>query len=79
MEAHVHFGERGWEHPAHALFTIDGCRVRLVAPRDWPIALVEMDHATDYGVLVDGQGIRMSGPLQLPASWSWSFEFDSGD
>lgn len=79
VEARVHFGERGWAHPAHELFTIDGCRARLVAPPDWPIALVEMAHAFDYGVLAEGQGIRMSGPLQLPASWSWSFEFDSED
>lgn len=79
VEARVHFGERGWEHPAHDLFTIDGCRVRLVAPRDWPIALVEMARATDYGVLVSGQGVRMSGRLKLPASLSWTFEFDSGD
>jgi hypothetical protein len=79
VEARVHFGERGWEHPAPGLFTIGGCRMRLAGPRDWPTTLVEMGHATDYGVLVDGQGVRMSGSLKLPASWSWSFEFESGD
>ena len=78
VEAFLHFGARGWMHPSKGLFTIEGCRVRLASPDELAADLEEMAHATDYGVLVNGQGIRMSGQLKLPATWSWSFDFESG-
>ncbi len=78
VEARLHFGELGWSHPAPDRFAIDGCRLRVVAPEALSSELVDMDHSTDYGILTRGQGVRMSGRLRLPATWTWSFEFESG-
>lgn len=77
VEARVRFGETGWRNPAPGLFTTAGCRARLDGPPDWSVELTDMQRATDYGVLIESQGVRMSGPLRLPSSWTWSFDFDS--
>jgi hypothetical protein len=79
VEARLHLGERGWSHRSRSLFTIDGCEVQVAAPAGLEVALVEMPHATDYGVMATGQGIQLSGKLALPTSWSWWLECDSGN
>jgi hypothetical protein len=77
VEARVRFGETGWRNPAPGLFVTAGCRARLDGPPDGSVDLTGMRRATDYGVLIEGQGVRMSGTLRLPSSWTWSFDFDS--
>jgi hypothetical protein len=34
-----------------------------------------MAHAPEYGVVADGQGVHLNGRVDVPAAWTWSFEF----
>jgi hypothetical protein len=76
VEAWLHFGEQGWRALSRETFGTTGCMLRVEAPAGLAAALVRMPHATDYGVVIDGQGIYLRGRVALPSVWSWGFEFD---
>jgi hypothetical protein len=76
VEGWLHFGESAWCVPSDGVFATSGCRLQLVVPLGLTSTLVKLPHATDYGVVVDSQGVYLSGQLQLPVVWSWRFEFD---
>jgi heparinase II/III-like protein len=77
IQAWLHFGEPGWRAATRDRFSITGCTLRLDGPPTLSAKLVSMPHATDYGVVVDGEGILLRGRVALPAVWKWSFEFDA--
>ncbi len=78
VEGWLHFGESDWQISPSGVFTTVGCQLQSASPLGLTSTLVKMPHAADYGVIVDSQGIYISGHIQFPVIWSWRFEFDSG-
>jgi len=77
VEARLHFGEQDWRASSRDRFTTADCVLCIGAPPELSAELVRMAHSTDYGVVVNGQGILLRGRVALPVTWNWSFEFEA--
>jgi hypothetical protein len=79
VEGRLHFGESVWSTVARGEFGAPGCRLSFTGPPSLVVTLTDMPYAPDYGVLVQSQGLCMSGRVRLPAEWTWHFEFEAED
>jgi hypothetical protein len=75
VETWLHFGEPVWRAGAGGTVFGPGCTVRYAGPPAFTPALGSMRHCTDYGAVVEAQGLHARARMRLPASWRYSFTF----
>ena len=57
-------------------FNNDFCCIRFYCKQIQKVWLLDLPHATDYGVVIRGLGLCLKEKVLLPINWVWEFEFD---